>query len=53
LAPIGFARIVNEITVRPRPASPGSTITVETDHPHVEFSIAHPPRGAPAQVNPT
>lgn len=28
-----FARSVNEITVRPRPASPGSTITVETDHP--------------------
>src|SRR6478735_9940640 len=33
-----FARIVIEITVRPRPASPGSTITVETDHPHVQFS---------------
>jgi hypothetical protein len=34
----GFTRIVSEITVCPRPASPGSTITVEiknyNTHPH-------------------
>ena len=28
-----FAGSVNEITPRPRPASPGSTTIVETDHP--------------------
>ena len=28
-----FARIVYEITVRPRPASPGQPTNVETDHP--------------------
>ena len=42
----GFARSVHEITVRPRPASPGSTITVETDHPPVQL-CALPPRPRP------
>src|SRR5699024_11640631 len=35
-----FAKSVNEMTLHPRPASPGSTIVVETDHPPVELSIS-------------
>jgi hypothetical protein len=34
-----FAGIVYEISLRPRPASPRSTTTVETDQPHVQLSI--------------
>ena len=41
LAPIGFARIVNEISVHPRPASPATAINVETDHPHDEAGASH------------
>src|SRR5699024_10516429 len=33
-----FARSVDEMTLHPRPASPGTTIVVETDHPPVELS---------------
>ena len=33
-----FADIVNEISLHPRPASPRSTTTVETDQPHVQLS---------------
>ena len=43
LAPIGFARSVHEITVHPRPASPTTAISVETDHPHVLWIDVFPP----------
>ena len=35
LAPIGFPRMVYEVTTGPRLASPVSTVAVETCHPHV------------------
>jgi hypothetical protein len=35
----GFTRIVSEITVCPRPASPGSTITVETDRAAISMIL--------------
>ena len=34
-----FAESVNEITLRSRPASPGTTNIVETDHPRIELPI--------------
>jgi len=39
-----FARSVHEITVHPRPASPGITTNVETDHPRGDAAL---PDGLP------
>ncbi len=38
LAPIGLQRVVNEMTLHPRPASLRQTITVETDHPRIQLA---------------
>jgi len=45
LAPISLQRIVNEMTLHPRPASLWRTIAVETDHPLILFSRNTPPWG--------
>lgn len=42
LAPIGLQRIVNEMTLHPRPASLRRTVAVETDHPRILFSLNAP-----------
>ena len=42
LAPIGSQRIVNEMTLHPRPASLRRTVAVETDHPRILFSLNTP-----------
>ena len=42
LALIRSQRIVNEMTLHPRPASHQQKITVETDRPHIELSNIYP-----------
>lgn len=37
VAPIGLQRIVNEMTLHPRPASLRQTFAVETDHPLIQL----------------
>ena len=37
LAPIGLQRVVNEMTLHPRPASLRLVIAVETDHPLIQL----------------
>ena len=38
LALIRSQRVVNEMTLHPRPASQQQKTTVETDHPHMQLS---------------
>lgn len=38
LALIRSQRVVNEMTLHPRPASQQQKTTVETDHPHIHLS---------------
>ena len=49
LAPIGSQRIVNEMTLHPRPASLRRAFAVETDHPRIHFAI-HPAHEVPDQA---
>lgn len=52
LAPNWLQRIVYEMTLHPRPASPGSTTAVETDHPPIELLPrgVHAPHAAPPSI---
>src|SRR5690606_38373374 len=45
-----FARSVNEITLHPRPASPGTTTIVETDHPLCSCQSPNDPRTRPRRA---